>query len=55
MVSLGTVSNIKNHYFAGGLNRALHDLPRPGGGAQDRRGDGSAGDRVGVQRAAGWI
>jgi len=31
IVSLGTVSNIKNRYFAGGLERALHDLPRPGG------------------------
>jgi transposase len=30
MVSLGTVSNIKNRYLTGGLNRALHDLPRPG-------------------------
>jgi len=30
MVSLGTVSNIKNRYFTGELNRALHDLPRPG-------------------------
>jgi transposase len=31
MVSLGTVSNVKNRYLTGGLNRALHDLPRPGG------------------------
>jgi transposase len=30
MVSKGTVANIKNRYFAGGLERALHDLPRPG-------------------------
>ena len=30
MVSLGTVSNIKNRYVTGGLARALHDLPRPG-------------------------
>jgi len=30
MVSQGTVSNLKRRYFAGGLERALHDLPRPG-------------------------
>ena len=30
MVSQGTVSNIKKRYFEGGLERALHDLPRPG-------------------------
>jgi transposase len=30
MVSQGTVSNIKTRYFEGGLERALHDLPRPG-------------------------
>lgn len=30
MVSQGTVSNTKNRYFAGGLDRALHELPRPG-------------------------
>ena len=30
MVSQGTVSNIKKRYFEGGLEGALHDLPRPG-------------------------
>jgi len=30
MIGLGTVSNVKKRYFAGGLGRALHDLPRPG-------------------------
>ena len=30
MVSQGTVSNLKRRYFAGGLERALYDLPRPG-------------------------
>ena len=30
LVGLGTVSNIKNRYFEGSLDRALHDLPRPG-------------------------
>lgn len=30
LVGLGTVSNLKNRYFEGGLERALHDLPRPG-------------------------
>lgn len=30
MVSRRTVSNIKERYLAGGLERALHDLPRPG-------------------------
>jgi transposase len=30
MVSHGTVKNVKRRYFAGGLDRALHDLPRPG-------------------------
>ncbi len=30
MVSQGTISNLKQRYFAGGLARALHDLPRPG-------------------------
>lgn len=30
MVSQGTVSNLKKRYFAGGLERALYDLPRPG-------------------------
>ncbi len=30
MVSQGTVSNIKKRYFAGGLQRALYDLPRRG-------------------------
>jgi transposase len=30
LVGLGTVSNVKRRYFAGGLDRALHELPRPG-------------------------
>ena len=30
MVSQGTVSNLKRRYFAGGLERALFDLSRPG-------------------------
>jgi transposase len=30
MVSQGTVSNVKRRYFAGGIDRALYDLPRPG-------------------------
>jgi transposase len=30
MVGYGTVVNIKNRYFEGGLERALYDLPRPG-------------------------
>ena len=30
MVSQGTVSNLKRRYFAGGLERALYDRPRPG-------------------------
>lgn len=30
LVSSGTVSNAKRHYFAGGLARALYDAPRPG-------------------------
>jgi transposase len=30
MVSQGTVSNLKRRYSAGGLDRALYDLPRPG-------------------------
>lgn len=30
LVSLGTVSNIKNRYFENGLERALQELPRPG-------------------------
>src|SRR5690606_74351 len=30
LVSQGTVSNLKKRYFAGGLERALYDLPRPG-------------------------
>lgn len=30
MVSQGTVSNLKERYFTGGLERALYDLPRPG-------------------------
>ena len=30
LVSTGTVSNVKKRYFAGGLARALYDLPRPG-------------------------
>jgi transposase len=30
MVGIGSVTNIKNRYFEGGLDRALHDLPRPG-------------------------
>lgn len=30
MVSQGTVSNLKKRYFAGGLERALKELPRPG-------------------------
>jgi transposase len=30
MVSQGTVSNLKKRYFAGGLARALYELPRPG-------------------------
>lgn len=30
MVSQGTVSNIKKRYFAGGLQEALYDRPRPG-------------------------
>lgn len=30
MVCQGTVCNIKKRYFDGGLERALHDLPRPG-------------------------
>jgi transposase len=30
IVSQGTVSNIKQRYFDGGLDRALYDLPRPG-------------------------
>lgn len=30
MVSQGTVSNIKKRYFAGGLNEALSEKPRPG-------------------------
>lgn len=30
MVSQGTVSNIKKRYFAGGLNEALTEKPRPG-------------------------
>jgi len=29
-VSIGTVSNVKRRYLAGGLERGLHDLPRPG-------------------------
>jgi transposase len=30
MVSQGTVTNVKRRYFAGGLDRALYELPRPG-------------------------
>ena len=30
MVSRGTVGNVKQRYFAGGTERALYDLPRPG-------------------------
>ena len=30
MVSQGTVSNVKRRYLAGGIDRALYDLPRPG-------------------------
>ena len=30
MVTQGTVSNVKRRYFAGGVERALYDLPRPG-------------------------
>jgi transposase len=30
MVSYGTVSNVKKRYFAGGLQGALYDKPRPG-------------------------
>jgi transposase len=30
MVSQGTVSNLKKRYFAGGLDGALYDKPRPG-------------------------
>lgn len=30
MVGYGTVVNIKKRYFAGGLERALYDMPRPG-------------------------
>jgi transposase len=30
MVSQGTVSNIKKRYFAGGLDEALYEKPRPG-------------------------
>lgn len=30
IVSRRTMSKIKQRYFAGGLERALHDLPRPG-------------------------
>ena len=30
MVSQGTVSNVKKRYFAGGLDSALFDKPRPG-------------------------
>ena len=30
LVGLGKVSNLKNRYFEGSLERALHDLPRPG-------------------------
>lgn len=30
MVSRGTVANVKRRYFAGGMKRALYDLPRPG-------------------------
>lgn len=30
MVSQGTIANIKKRYFAGGLQEALHDRPRPG-------------------------
>jgi transposase len=30
MIGYGTVINIKRRYFAGGLERALYDLPRPG-------------------------
>ena len=30
MVSQGTVSNTKNRYFDGGLERALYERPRPG-------------------------
>ena len=30
MVSQGTVCNIKKRYFAGGLDGALFDKPRPG-------------------------
>ena len=44
-VSLGTVSNIKKRYLAGGLERALHDLPRPGG---VRKIDGKVEARLSV-------
>ena len=30
MVSITTVSNIKRRYLKGGLEKGLHDLPRPG-------------------------
>jgi hypothetical protein len=30
MISQGTVSNTKKRYFAGGLQAALYDKPRPG-------------------------
>jgi transposase len=30
MVSQGTIANLKKRYFAGGLERALYELPRPG-------------------------
>ena len=34
MVSQRTVVNVKHRYFAGGLDRALYDLPRPGAKAK---------------------
>ena len=30
MLSQGTISTLKKRYFSGGLDRALHDDPRPG-------------------------
>jgi transposase len=30
LTSIGTVSNVKRRYLKGGLERGLHDRPRPG-------------------------
>ena len=39
MVSQGTIYNVKQRYFGGGLQRALYDKPRPGRPVTKMTGD----------------